>query len=160
MSGPKIGQRLKLSLQIVVKGFEFLRICDSESPWCEQGGRRSRNSHHPIRHLPQRLVFGIEGFECLTTLVLTPLIEWAGHRPLQAVDLGFQSGVPRDLPPPSQPVLQAYFILNAGRIRGRGLSRMATFGNRCHRGCRSAPGKFSTHVSIVIPLCNSELNVI
>ena len=54
------------------------------------------------------------GFECRTPLVVLPLFEPAGHRPLQAVDLGFQNGVPGDLPLPPQPVLQAYFILNAG----------------------------------------------
>jgi hypothetical protein len=58
--------------------------------------------------------FGIEGFECSTPLVVPPLIEPACHRTLQAVDLGFQSGVSGDLPPPPQPILQAYFILNAG----------------------------------------------
>jgi hypothetical protein len=49
--------------------------------------------------------------ECRTPLVVPPLIEPAGHRPLQAVDIGFQSRVPDDLPPPPQPVLQVYFIL-------------------------------------------------
>jgi len=34
---------------------------------------------------------------------------------LPAVELGFQSGVPGDLPLTPQPVLQAYFILNADR---------------------------------------------
>jgi len=57
----------------------------------------------------------MEGFECCTPLVVPPLVEPAGHRPLQAVDLSFQSGVPGDLPPPPQPVLPAYLILNAGR---------------------------------------------
>jgi len=36
---------------------------------------------------------------------------------MQAVEFGFQSGVPGDLPLPSQPVLQAYLILNAGEVR-------------------------------------------
>jgi hypothetical protein len=48
------------------------------------------------------LVFGIEGFEGSTPLVVPPLVEPAGHRPLQSVDLGFQSGVPCDLPLPPE----------------------------------------------------------
>ena len=72
----------------------------------------------------------MEGFECRTPLVVPPLIEPAGHRPLQAVDLGFQSGVPGDLPPPPQPVLQAYFVLNAGRYRRPWVVTWATFRSR------------------------------
>jgi len=53
------------------------------------------------------MVFGIEGFGCRTPLVVTPLLETEGHRPLQAVDLSFQSGVSGDLPLPPRPVLQA-----------------------------------------------------
>jgi len=70
------------------------------------------NSHHP-----QRLVFGIEGFECRNPLVIPPLVETAGHGPLQAVDLGSESGVSGDLPPLPPPVLQAYLILNSSRYR-------------------------------------------
>ena len=80
------------------------------------------------------MVFGIEGFECRTPLVVSPLIEPAGHRPLQAVDLGFQSGVPADMPPPPQPVLQAYFVLNTDRYRRPLVVTWATFGSRCRHG--------------------------
>jgi hypothetical protein len=79
------------------------------------------------------LVFRIEGFECRTPLFDPPLIEPAGHIPLQAVDLGFQSGFPVDLPQPPQPVLQAYFILNAGWYRRPWVVTWATFGSRCHQ---------------------------
>ena len=51
-------------------------------------------------------------------LVVPPLVELAGHQPLQAVNLGFQSGVPGNLPLPPQPVLQAYLVLNTGRYSG------------------------------------------
>ena len=34
---------------------------------------------HPLSHPPQRLVFGMEGFECRTPLVVPPLIEPEGH---------------------------------------------------------------------------------
>ena len=61
------------------------------------------------------MVFGIEGFECRAALVVPPLVEPAGHRPLQTVDLGSQVGVPADLPLPPQTVLQAYLFLNASR---------------------------------------------
>jgi hypothetical protein len=113
----------------------------SDSPWGDQGGRRSRNSQHPLSHPPQRLVFGIEGFECRTPLVVPPLIEPASHRPLQAVDLGFQSGVPGDLPPPPQPVLQAYFILNADRYRRPRVVTWATLGSRCRQSLQDGAGE-------------------
>jgi len=47
------------------------------------------NSHHPFGHPSQRLVFGIEGFDLRTPLVVTPLVETASRRSLKAVDLGF-----------------------------------------------------------------------
>ena len=78
---------------------------------------RSRNCHHPFCHPLERLVFGIEGFERRAPLVVPPPVEPTGHRPLQAVDLNFQSGVAGDLPLPPQPILQAYLILNASRFR-------------------------------------------
>jgi hypothetical protein len=103
--------------------------------------RRSRNCHHSLGHPPQRLVFGILGFECRTPLVVHPFIEPAGHSPLQAVDLGFQSGVPGDLPPPPQPVLQAYFIFNAGRYRRPWVVTWATFWSRCRQSLQDGAGK-------------------
>jgi len=42
----------------------------------------------------------MEGFECRNPLVGPPLIEQAGQRPLQAVDLYLKSGVPGELPTP------------------------------------------------------------
>jgi hypothetical protein len=63
------------------------------------------------------MVLGIEGFEGRTPLVVPPLIDPAGHRRLQAVDLSVQIAVPGDITPPPQPVLQAYFILNADRYQ-------------------------------------------
>jgi hypothetical protein len=102
----RIGHRLKLSFQIVARSSEFSES-ERAIPLGVTRGRRSWNSHHPLGHPPQRLVFGIEGFECSTSLVVPPLIEPAGHRPQQSVDLGFQSGVPGDLQPPPQPVLPA-----------------------------------------------------
>jgi hypothetical protein len=66
---------------------------------------------------------------CHTPLVFPPLVELAGHRPLQAVDFGFQSGVPDDLLPPPQPVLQAYLALMPVGIRPWVVTR-ATFGSK------------------------------
>jgi hypothetical protein len=40
------------------------------------------------------------------------IVQPIGHCPLEAADLGFQSGVRRNSPLFSQPVLQAHFILN------------------------------------------------
>jgi len=101
-------------------------------------GRSSRNSHHTFGHPPQGMVFGIE---CRTPLVVSPLVEQVGHRPLQVVQLGFQSGVPVDLPPPSQPVLQAYLILNAGRYGRPWVIAPATLRSRCRQSLRSVTGE-------------------
>ena len=71
-------------------------------------GRRSRNSRHPLGHPPQRLVLGIEGFECRTPLVVPPLTEPVGHRPLQAVPflLPLQAGIINKPRPPNPPANQ------------------------------------------------------
>ena len=52
-------------------------------------GRRRRNSHHPFGFPPQRLVFGVEGFDRRAPLVVPPPVEPAGNRPLM-VKLIFQ----------------------------------------------------------------------
>jgi len=83
----------------------------------------------------------------VTLLVIPPLVELAGHRPLQAVDLSFQSGVPGDLPPPLQPVLQAYLILNAGRYRRPWVIARATLGSRCRQSLQNSAGEvLNAHV--------------
>jgi hypothetical protein len=87
-----------------------------------QGGRWSGNSHHPLCHLPQRLVLATQGFQPIAPLTIPPLIQLPIHRPPEAVDLGYQSGVPRDLPLPPQLVLQAYFMLNTSG-KGRAVAR-------------------------------------
>jgi len=81
------------------------------------------------------------GFECRNPLVLPPLIEPEGHISLQAVDLSFKSGVPGDLSPPPQPVLQAYFVLNAGRYRSPWVFTWATFGSRCRQRLQHGAGE-------------------
>jgi hypothetical protein len=87
------------------------------------------------------MVFGIEGFECSTPLVIPPLVEPTCHRPLQAVDLGFQSGVLGDLPPPPQPVLQAYLVLNTSRYHGPCIVTWATLGSRCGKSLQNGAGE-------------------
>jgi len=74
-------------------------------------------------------------------VVVPPLVEPASHRPLQADDLGFQSGVPGDLPLPPQPVLQAYFILNAGRYRRPWVVTRETLGSRCRQSLQNGAGE-------------------
>jgi hypothetical protein len=74
--------------------------------------RKSVKSHNPLCHLPKRLVVTAQEFQRIAVLFVPPLVQPIGHRPLEAVDLGFQSGVPRDLSKPPQPILPAYFILN------------------------------------------------
>jgi hypothetical protein len=137
----RIGHRLKRSLQSVSKGFRFLSIRKIDSLRGEHGGRRSGNPHHPLSHLPQRMVFSIEGFECGTPLVFPPLIEPAGDRPLQAVHLSLQNEVPGDLPLPAQPVLQAYFILNARWYRRPWVGTRATFWSRCRHSLQDVAGE-------------------
>ena len=68
-------------------------------------------------------------------------MEPAGHKPLQAVDLSFQSGVPGDLPTLPQPVLQAYFVLSANRYRRPWVVTWATFGSRCHQSLQDGAGE-------------------
>ena len=98
-------------------------------------------SHHRLGHPPQRLVFGMEGFECRTPLVVPPLIEQAGHRPLQAADLRFQSGVHGDLPSSPKPNLQAHFVLNAGGYRKPWLVTWAIFGSICRQSLQDGTGE-------------------
>ena len=70
----------------------------------------------------------IQGFDCRAPPVVHPLVELSGHRTLKAVDLGFQTGVPGDLPPSPQSVFQEYFILNTSRDLGDLVTMWATFG--------------------------------
>ena len=100
----------------------------------------------------------MEGFECRTPLLVPSLVEQAGPRPLQTVDFSFQNGVPGDLPPPTQPVFRRISSWRLAVIGGRGSSRGRHFGVDAARGFRTAPEKFSTHVSIAVPLCNSGSN--
>jgi hypothetical protein len=74
----RVGHRLNLSLQSVSKVFGFLRVRESDSPGVTSG-RRSRKSYHSSVHPPQRLVFGIEEFQCGTPLVVPQLVESTGH---------------------------------------------------------------------------------
>jgi hypothetical protein len=117
-------------------------------------GKWSRNSHHPFGHPPQRLVFGIEGLECHTPVVVSPL-ELAGHRPLQAVDLCYQSGVPGDLPQPGASGVTSKILAGIGSRRS---SHGQLLGIDAARAFRTAPEKFSTQVSVAISLCNCGLN--
>ncbi|KDR11662.1 hypothetical protein L798_13991 [Zootermopsis nevadensis] len=77
------------------------RILPAQARW-----RRSGDSHHPLSNLPKRLVLAGQGFQRVAPLFVRPLVEPTGHRPLESVDLSFESGVPRDLPAPRQPVLR------------------------------------------------------
>jgi len=103
-----IGHRLKPNFQIVCKGLGFLRVREGAILPGVTRGRWSRNSYYSLGHPQQLLVFGIEGFKCSAPLVVYLLVEPAGHRPLQSVDLGFQSEAPGDLPLLPQPVFRLY----------------------------------------------------
>ena len=147
---------------------------ETGSPDCRQGlqvsqslrelfpqwltGGRSKNSRRPFGLPTERLVFGIEGLVCRTPLVFSPLVESVGHRPLQAVDLSFQSRVLGDIPLLCSRFFRRFSswmpagIISRGSPRGRHLAIQAA------RAFRTAPEKFSTHVSIAILLCNSRSN--
>lgn len=53
-------------------------------------------THFPLCHLPKVLI--ALWVQCLTPPFQHPLLQLMGYRPLEAVDLGFQSVVPLDLP--------------------------------------------------------------
>jgi hypothetical protein len=60
---------------------------------------------------------------------------------MEAVDLGFQSGVPGDLPTLPQPVLQACQKLNACRYWRPWVITWATLGSRCYQSLQNAAGE-------------------
>jgi len=60
---------------------------------------------------------------------------------MQAVDLGSQSGVPGDLPPPPQSVIQAYVILNASRNLMPWVVMQATLGSRRCKNLQNGAGE-------------------
>jgi hypothetical protein len=123
------------------QGLRLSQILRERFPPGDQGRDGVGTLYHPLGHLLQRLVFGIEGFECCTPLVGPPLVETAGHRPLQAVDLSSQSGVPGDLPLSPQPVLQANLILNASGYRRPWVDKRATFVTSFRQSIQGVAGK-------------------
>ena len=80
--------RLKMSFQTLGQGVSFL------GDLCDKGRWRSGKTHHPISHLPHRLILGIKGFQCRDPLIILPFVQLTCHRQLQTVKLNFQSGVP------------------------------------------------------------------
>ena len=74
------------------------------------------------------MVFGVDGLQCRTPLVIPPLLEPAGYRSMQALALGYQSGVSGELPLPSQPVLQLYLIMDASGYTRPWVVTQATLG--------------------------------
>jgi hypothetical protein len=98
------------------------------------------DSHHQLSHPTQRLVFEVYGFEGIAPLVVHSFVKTVGHRPLEAVNLGFQSGVPGDLTPPTQPVFQAYFMLNTGRNWRQYVVTLSRFGGGGTQGSKTGFG--------------------
>ena len=70
----------------------------------------------------------MQSLQSVTPLVVPPLLQLEGHRPLQAVYLSFEGRVPCELPLPPKAVLQAYFILNTSRYRKPRVSTRSTPG--------------------------------
>jgi hypothetical protein len=94
----------------------LLRVGETGPLGVSRGGE-GVETHRPLGHPPQRLVFRVKGFKGSAPLVVPPLVKPVGNRSLEAVNFGFQRGVPCNLPLPPQPVLQAYLILITGRNR-------------------------------------------
>ena len=82
----KFCYRLKMSLQTLGQGVSFL------GDLCDKGRWRSGKTHHPISHLPHRLILGIKGFQYRDPLIILPFVQLTCHRQLQTVELNFQSG--------------------------------------------------------------------
>jgi hypothetical protein len=99
-----------------------------------QGGQNSGKSHHRLRQLPQRLVLATQGFQRIAPLTVPQLIQLPSYRILEAVDLGFQTWDPPDLPLHPQPVLQAYFIMNTRGKRGPWVGTWSATWSRCRWG--------------------------
>ena len=78
--------RQKMSLQAPGQGVRFLGDLFDKGRW------RSGKSHHPISHLPHRLILGIKGFQYRDPLIILPFVQLTCHRQLQTVELNFQSG--------------------------------------------------------------------
>jgi hypothetical protein len=58
----------------------------------------------------------MQSLQGVNPLVVPPLLQLEGHRPLQAVYLSFKSRVPCEFPLPPKLVLSAYLILNTSRL--------------------------------------------
>jgi hypothetical protein len=71
----------------------------------------------------------MQSLQSVTPLVVPPLLQLEGNRPLQAVYLSFESGVPCELPLPPKAVLQAYLILNTSRYRRPQVCTRSTLGS-------------------------------
>jgi hypothetical protein len=99
------------------------------------------NSDHLLSHPTKRLVFGVYGLESIAPLVVNSFVKLAGHRPLVAVNLGFQSGAPGDLPPPLQTVLQVYLILNTGQNRRQHVVTLSRLGVGGTQGSKNVSGE-------------------
>lgn len=101
---------------------------------------------------------GLSGIriEGIALLVVPPLVKSISHRPLGAVDLRPQSGVPCDQP--LLPGLKAIFILYTGRNRSPWVVMRVTPGAGGSQGLKNGVREVIKHVSIAIRMCNCGLN--
>jgi len=149
-----IGHRLKLSLQIVGKGFGFLRVCESDSPgvtkdrrvgtlitrlvnlhsdWSSGSREKSVAPHWSFPHSTSRPVTDL----CRR---LTSASKAGSLLTCHCLHSRFVRRISSSMPAGSG---------------GRGSSRERHLRLDAATAFRTAPEKFSTHVSIAIPLCNS-----
>ena len=110
-----------------VKGTGFLGVRSTTRS--DQRGKRTRTLITRLFSLRRDWTSRLRD-TCLPPLVISPLVEPVSYRSLQAVNLGPRNCVPGDLPPPPQPVLQSYLILNASRYRRLCVVTRATLGSR------------------------------
>ena len=83
----------------------------------------------------------MQSFQSIIPLIVPPLLQLEGHRPLQAVYLSLQSRVPCELPLPPKPVLLAYFILNTSWYRRPRVSTRSTLGSGHLEGPTNGAGQ-------------------
>jgi hypothetical protein len=83
----------------------------------------------------------MQSLQSVTPLVVPPLLQLKGNRPLQAVYISFGSGVPCELPVPPKPIIQEYLILNTSRYRSPWVCTRSTFGSGYPEGPTDGTGQ-------------------
>jgi hypothetical protein len=157
MPGPKDRSTAETESPDCRQGFQLSESLRERFPRCDQGGSRIRNSHHPFGHSLQRLVFGIEGFECRTPLVVLHSLSLLVIDLCRRLTLAFRAGSLVTCQRLRSWFFRRISSLMPDGIGGRWSSRGRHMVVDAARAFKTTPEKFSTHVSIAIT-CNFGLN--